>query len=285
MKRVEEDMAALDEAKKDDELPVDPEAAKLEVHTMLNNLVADEIEAVNGYEEAKAEIIDAPIAHKDIILDKVDHIEDEEKEHIDELIDATTEIPFDKDNPAPVVEEPVVEPEPEVLPEEPVVEEGYEDPFYVDFPKNEEKPLVEVAAPLPFDSDVKVGDKIKILHLEGENADYDGKEGEVTDIDSIGQLHGTWGGLAVIPGVDDYEVITEELEEPKSFNEGVSLDNPSLKKGLGYLSRYSNKHSYICSYRNGRTHQVVAVDKGFDNYQDLMKYIKAVEATNKDIIS
>ena len=87
----------LEEAKKDDELPVDPEAAKLEVHTMLNDLVADEIEAINGYDDAKAKIIDTPIEHKDSILDTIDHIKEEEQEHIDELIDATTEIPFEKE--------------------------------------------------------------------------------------------------------------------------------------------------------------------------------------------
>ena len=87
----------LNEAKKDDELPVDPEAAKLEVHTMLNDLVADEIEAINGYDDAKAQIIDTPIEHKDNILDTIDHIKGEEQEHIDELIGATTEIPFDKE--------------------------------------------------------------------------------------------------------------------------------------------------------------------------------------------
>ena len=87
----------LNEATKDDELPVDPEAAKLEVHTMLNDLVADEIEAINGYDDAKAKIIDTPIEHKDNILDTIDHIKGEEQEHIDELIDATTEIPFDKE--------------------------------------------------------------------------------------------------------------------------------------------------------------------------------------------
>lgn len=82
---------------KDDELPVDPEAAKLEVHTMLNDLVADEIEAINGYDDAKAEIMDTPIEHKDNILDTIDHIKEEEQEHIDELIGATTEIPFEKE--------------------------------------------------------------------------------------------------------------------------------------------------------------------------------------------
>ena len=106
----------LNEDKKVDELPVDPEAAKLEVHTMLNDLVADEIEAINGYDDAKAEIIDTPIEHKDNILDTIDHIKGEEQEHIDELIDATTEIPFDKEEetPAPEVEEPFNQDFPEV---------------------------------------------------------------------------------------------------------------------------------------------------------------------------
>ena len=99
---------------KDDELPVDPEAAKLEVHTMLNDLVADEIEAINGYDDAKAEIMDTPIEHKDNILDTIDHIKEEEQEHIDELIDATTEIPFEKEERQDLVaeeshDEPLVE--------------------------------------------------------------------------------------------------------------------------------------------------------------------------------
>ena len=275
----------LVEAKKDDELPVDPEAAKLEVHTMLNDLVADEIEAINGYEEAKKEILDAPISHKDNILDTVDHIEDEEKEHVDELIAATTEIPFDKEEaPAPVVEEPVVEQEPEVIPEEPVVEEGFEDqraktkkfadevnakrswkvselkdlaakytvpqvdydyitlhyngeiinenlkedPLDQEFPEVEENLEEKVGLP-SFDSEVKIGDKIRIIHLEGEDNSYDDKEGTVEHIDDIGQLHGSWGGLAVIPGVDEFEVITDE-----SLKEDLNTDTilEELRKDL-----------------------------------------------------
>ena len=106
----------LKEDKKVDKLPVDPEAAKLNVHTMLNDLVADEIEAINGYEDAKSEIIDTPIAHKDNILDTIDHIKEEEQEHIDELIDAATEIPFDKEEETTVseVEEPLNQDFPEV---------------------------------------------------------------------------------------------------------------------------------------------------------------------------
>ena len=59
----------------------------------------------------------------------------------------------------------------------------------------------------------KVGDKIRIVRMDDANGtDYqastmNGKEGVIELIDGSGQLHGTWGGLAVIPGLDVYEVI------------------------------------------------------------------------------
>ena len=53
---------------------------------------------------------------------------------------------------------------------------------------------------------IKVGDKIKIIYMDGE-PQYSGKIGIVEFIDSIGQLHGTWGGCAVIPGTDEFEII------------------------------------------------------------------------------
>ena len=53
---------------------------------------------------------------------------------------------------------------------------------------------------------VRVGDMIRIIDMNGE-PHYCGRVGVVTHIDSMGQLHGTWGGLAVIPGEDAYEVI------------------------------------------------------------------------------
>ena len=53
---------------------------------------------------------------------------------------------------------------------------------------------------------VKVGDKIRIIYMEGEPQYWD-KEGIVRTIDDMGQIHGTWGGCALIPGVDQFEVI------------------------------------------------------------------------------
>mgnify|MGYP002514474363 CR=1 FL=1 len=55
---------------------------------------------------------------------------------------------------------------------------------------------------------VKVGDTIRIIRMEDVRTnDYNGKEGVVEHIDSIGQLHGTWGGLAVIPECDSFVII------------------------------------------------------------------------------
>ena len=56
---------------------------------------------------------------------------------------------------------------------------------------------------------VKVGDKIRIVYMNGE-PQYSGKVGIVQIIDGIGQIHGTWGSCALIPGIDEFEIIKEE---------------------------------------------------------------------------
>ena len=50
---------------------------------------------------------------------------------------------------------------------------------------------------------VNIGDTIRIIEMEGE-PHYAGREGVVTHIDDAGQIHGTWGGCAIIPKVDTY---------------------------------------------------------------------------------
>ena len=50
------------------------------------------------------------------------------------------------------------------------------------------------------------GKMVLILEMEGE-PDYAGRVGVVQFVDDAGQLHGTWGGLAIIHGVDTYRVL------------------------------------------------------------------------------
>lgn len=51
------------------------------------------------------------------------------------------------------------------------------------------------------------GTTVKIEYMSGEPA-YAGRIGTVERIDDMGQLHGTWGGCAIIPGEDIFHEAT-----------------------------------------------------------------------------
>ena len=48
--------------------------------------------------------------------------------------------------------------------------------------------------------------EIHIISMDGE-PDYAGRVGTCTSVDDCGQLHGTWGGLALNADVDSFRVI------------------------------------------------------------------------------
>lgn len=60
---------------------------------------------------------------------------------------------------------------------------------------------------------IAVVTKIRIVEMWDDGGrdtrarEYNGREGEITHIDSMGQLHGTWGGLAVCPEVDKIQIL------------------------------------------------------------------------------
>lgn len=56
---------------------------------------------------------------------------------------------------------------------------------------------------------VQIGDKIQIIEMNGE-PQYTGKEGIVDRIDDAGQIHGSWGGCALIPECDTFKIIEKE---------------------------------------------------------------------------
>ena len=55
---------------------------------------------------------------------------------------------------------------------------------------------------------VKIGDTIKIIKMEGE-PQYTDREGVVTHIDDAGQIHGTWGGCAIVSEVDEFIILDD----------------------------------------------------------------------------
>lgn len=113
--------------------------------------------------------------------------------------------------------------------------------FDQDFPVSEHNALQEAAAELH----AKVGDKIRIISLADEDESYFGKEGVIDHIDDLGQLHGTWGGLAIIPESDKFEIISESLTEAKeegdkevSYNKALAV---AKSKNKPVIYGYSNK--------------------------------------------
>lgn len=56
---------------------------------------------------------------------------------------------------------------------------------------------------------MNIGDKIRIIYMQGE-PQYSGRTGVIEHIDSLGQLHGTWGGCAIIPETDEFIVLKGE---------------------------------------------------------------------------
>lgn len=53
---------------------------------------------------------------------------------------------------------------------------------------------------------IKIGDTIRIDYMKDE-PHYTGRTGIVRSIDDLGQIFGSWGGLAIVPGVDSYTVL------------------------------------------------------------------------------
>lgn len=69
-----------------------------------------------------------------------------------------------------------------------------------------------------------IGQKIHIDYMDDPYAsNYTGREGEIRSIDGIGQLHGTWGGCALIPGVDAFHVISDPEEPPVATQEAKAF--------------------------------------------------------------
>lgn len=77
----------------------------------------------------------------------------------------------------------------------------------------------------------QVGDYIRIIDMSGE-PQYAGRHGRVERIDGIGQLHGTWGGLAVIPGEDSFETIAIERTCKTCQNNGAGMFTVCATTGM-----------------------------------------------------
>lgn len=66
---------------------------------------------------------------------------------------------------------------------------------------------IEPSSKLQMSSISYIGKTIRIISMKGES-NYQGKIGVVNRIDGMGQLHGSWGGLAINPQEDKFEIVS-----------------------------------------------------------------------------
>ena len=59
---------------------------------------------------------------------------------------------------------------------------------------------------------IKIGDRIKIINMVNE-PQYTNREGVVTHIDDAGQIHGTWGGCAIVSEVDEFIILEHPVKQ------------------------------------------------------------------------
>ena len=71
---------------------------------------------------------------------------------------------------------------------------------------NEKEEIFKLCKKNNKEKPVGIGSKVVIIEMKQEQ-NYSGKYGTVTHIDDIGQIHGTWGGCALIPEIDIYLVL------------------------------------------------------------------------------
>ena len=56
---------------------------------------------------------------------------------------------------------------------------------------------------------IKIRETVKIIKMEGDPL-YTNREGVITHIDDAGQIHGTWGGCALIPEIDTFVILNRD---------------------------------------------------------------------------
>jgi len=132
---------------------------------------------------------------------------------------------------------------------------------------------------------VKIGDRIRIVNMKGEEH-YKGLEGVIEFIDGINQLHGTWGGLAVIPGEDEFEIIQKACvvcgagieghgNNPSPINGDTCCDdcNMNVIIPLRVFWNDNNQHQALIMYENNGI-QFIKPEGKFFTLEQLQQAVK-----------
>lgn len=105
-------------------------------------------------------------------------------------------------------------------------------------------------------TEAKIGCYVKIVEMKGE-PNYKGKIGKVLLIDDAGQIHGTWGGCAIIPEEDRFEALSEDrnrlfemCEKTSTSIDGMSTLVDYYIRSLGWSEKQACEYA-LGLFRNG----------------------------------
>ena len=85
-------------------------------------------------------------------------------------------------------------------------------------------------------AEAKIGCYVKIIEMKGE-PNYNGRIGKVLSIDDANQIHGTWGGCAIIPEEDRFEALSEERNRLFEMCEKTSTSIEGMSTLVDYYIR------------------------------------------------
>ncbi len=113
---------------------------------------------------------------------------------------------------------------------------------------------------------VKIGDFIRIRRMDDE-PQYKDKVGQVEIIDDAKQIHGTWGGCALISGVDRFDIISQEryelyklCEETNTKISGIDFLISYYKEGFKWSEKDCCNH-IINLFKNGTIGSIKVLGK------------------------
>lgn len=120
---------------------------------------------------------------------------------------------------------------------------------------------------------------IRIVNMEGE-PQYKGKTGEIKYIDDAKQIHGTWGGCALIPDVDIFELLPKEesnlsIMRFKNYEEYLMIS-------LAIENMYE-LNEYCIIYDNNAIGQREIFKKVFDDYTVIEGYDRRTVLIRNDV--
>lgn len=246
-------------------------------------LVKDEEEAITGYEEATAVIQDSEIENKDEILDTLDHIKEEEKEHIEELQDLEVDTETKDEN------DPISNPEEIETPEDDTaeLEELFDVGLNVGIDGGENNNVSVLSSHEP---EKEGEEELKELFDANVNLSLDGGTGN--DVSVLSPLGGVGLGEAYESADYSFDLsdkISEELLYKALVTEGVLVsvnvgDDGSYDVSFSDGSIYSDTTLEITEY-NGKFHvtQMYTSDDGdwregdtdeFDSFDSLYAFLQ-----------